>query len=124
MDHQIQRGELSSVRPSAVDLFDPALELVTDHRVADFAAGGDPEAWMPDLIRDEVQDGRRSVAPATGPVTEEIVGPPPELLRGGQALARPLLGAGHQTLRRLRPFERRREMTARPLRVRIRTRKP
>ena len=52
-----------------------------------------------------------------------------ELLRlfGEQALASALgrkPGAGHQTDRRLRPFWRRRAITARPFLVRMRTRKP
>jgi len=124
MDDQVQGWEMRSVLPSPVDLSDPPLEPLADHRAADLAAGGDPEAWMPDLVRNEIEDRQRSMPPAARPITSEIVRPPPQPLLRWQALARPARRVRHQTLRRLRPFARRREMTARPLRVRIRTRKP
>jgi len=97
---------------------------VTDHRDADLSAGGDSDAGVPGLVRNEVEDCQAPMAPATGPVTPEVVGAPPDRLRGQEPLAPPLQGPGHQTLRRLRPLERRREMTARPFFVRMRTRNP
>ena len=52
----------AAVLPSPVDLFDPALEPVADHRVADLAAGGDPEAGMPELVRERNRGSRASHA--------------------------------------------------------------
>src|SRR6185436_19911194 len=124
MDHQIQGREHPAVPPSPVDLSDPALEPLADHRLADFPARGDAETRMPELVRCEIDDGQSAMAPPAGPVALEIVGPPPQPLRGEQPLPGPGGGLRHQTLRRLRPLARRRLITARPLRVRIRTRKP
>src|SRR5882757_1874062 len=63
VDDQIHGGELPSVLPSPVDLFDPALEPVTDHRDADFPAGGDPDPWVPGLVRNEVEDRQAPMPP-------------------------------------------------------------
>src|SRR6185295_1880239 len=121
VDHQVQSWKLAALLPSPVDLSDPALEPLADDRFACLAAGGDAEARVPELVRREVEDGQRSVPPPSRPVAPEVVRPPPQSLRGGQALARRdvrrdgrTLPARHQTLRRLRPFWRRRASTARP----------
>src|SRR6185295_7065940 len=89
------------------------------------------EARVPELVRCEVDNGQRSVPPAPRAVTLEVIRPPLQPLPVKQALASRkrrrggrALPARHQTLRRLRPFWRRRASTARPRRVRIRTRKP
>jgi hypothetical protein len=55
MDDEVQSGELGSILPSPVDLPDPPLEKLADHRLADLTAGGDANAGMPELVRDEVE---------------------------------------------------------------------
>jgi hypothetical protein len=124
MRHQVDPGKLTPSRPAPIDLLDPAPQPVANHGVADLTAGGDPDPRMTERIRAKIKGYQRSLAPATGPVAPQVICPPLQPFLRWQPLAGGPCRAAHQTLRRARPFLRRRDKTARPWRVRIRTRKP
>lgn len=164
MRNQVEGRQPGPAGPASIDLLDPALQPVANDRLAHFAARGDPDPRTIALVRDQIEGNQRTLAPAPGPVTPEIVRPAKQPLVRRQPLAgrqlcppgrslafgapgndpasrrprnscmlrrpprRSRFGrasmAAHQTLRRARPFLRRRDKTARPWRVRIRTRNP
>jgi len=130
MDDEVQGRQVAASAPSPIYLSDPSLQPLADHGATDLAGGRDPEARVLELIGNEVQGGQEPVLPASRPVAPLVIRPAPQGVLPGEALSRPsaggrpLLAVWPQTLRRLRPFLRRRDSTARPWLVRMRKRKP
>ncbi len=140
IDHEIDRFGCEAERRSlpAINLANPPLQAVPNGGFPDPLRSRDSDPWMSEIVTFR-KDHR---VPDEGPVTlficaEELAPPgnpllPRQRLRCGTVWSG---GSRHrhpryeesgtaQTARRLRPLRRRREMTAWPFFVLIRTRKP
>lgn len=128
MDHDIERRQQWSVAPSAVDLSQSALDPVSNHSSADLARDGNPEPGTAEPVFNHADCRVRSMPSTPTLVTSPVICPPPNT-----TIRRRILGRGRTLLpagpsiyadRRERPFRRRRDRTARPLRVRMRALNP
>jgi hypothetical protein len=125
MDDQIDRRQLIPSRVTTKDLAGAASQPVTDYRRADLAAGGHAQPRSTLLVGSEVEDSEAPVPTLPFAIAAKEVAPLPETVLATKTLThRRDLWCAHHTVRRLRPFLRRRARMARPRRVRILDRKP
>lgn len=87
MHHDVARGEILPALEAAKDLAHPPLDAVTDHRVADLAAGGDAETGLALVVRVEVEGGQGAATFSALPVAAQEVGPAPQPVVAAQLLA-------------------------------------
>ena len=126
MDNEIRRRQFRPMPPSSVDLSNATLRSVSNHCVADLPASCDPQPRHSNSIRRDEEGNRSTAKAATASITSDEILPATKLLvhRKRFLPRRHVRFPADQTVRRLRPLRRRRLITARPCRVRIRARNP